>query len=116
MKFTGQRSVINRHDILQAEAGALLSAWWDRYRDDLPMLKGRYKQVKEIGQRSLNAAKNLRAIPPLSATQSQQLSTASLVSQARPADVLLNKSRVGRNDPCPCGSGAKFKRCCGRHG
>lgn len=22
--------------------------------------------------------------------------------------------RVGRNDPCPCGSGKKFKRCCGR--
>ena len=22
----------------------------------------------------------------------------------------------GRNDPCPCGSGAKFKRCCGRVG
>jgi uncharacterized protein YecA (UPF0149 family) len=24
--------------------------------------------------------------------------------------------RVGRNDPCPCGSGKKFKRCCGRRG
>ena len=22
--------------------------------------------------------------------------------------------RVGRNDPCPCGSGRKYKRCCGR--
>ena len=22
-------------------------------------------------------------------------------------------TRVGRNDPCPCGSGKKFKRCCG---
>ncbi|MFQ6038308.1 MAG: anaerobic sulfatase maturase [Candidatus Aminicenantales bacterium] len=22
--------------------------------------------------------------------------------------------RVGRNDPCPCGSGLKFKKCCGR--
>lgn len=22
--------------------------------------------------------------------------------------------RVGRNDPCPCGSGKKFKQCCGR--
>jgi hypothetical protein len=22
--------------------------------------------------------------------------------------------RVGRNDPCPCGSGKKFKKCCGR--
>ena len=22
--------------------------------------------------------------------------------------------RVGRNDPCPCGSGKKHKKCCGR--
>jgi uncharacterized protein YecA (UPF0149 family) len=21
--------------------------------------------------------------------------------------------KVGRNDPCPCGSGKKFKKCCG---
>lgn len=24
--------------------------------------------------------------------------------------------KVGRNDPCPCGSGQKFKHCCGRGG
>ena len=24
------------------------------------------------------------------------------------------KPKVGRNDPCPCGSGKKYKRCCGR--
>jgi uncharacterized protein len=24
-------------------------------------------------------------------------------------------SNVGRNDPCPCGSGKKFKKCCGRN-
>jgi preprotein translocase subunit SecA len=23
--------------------------------------------------------------------------------------------KVGRNDPCPCGSGKKFKNCCGRN-
>ena len=22
--------------------------------------------------------------------------------------------KTGRNDPCPCGSGKKYKRCCGR--
>jgi preprotein translocase subunit SecA len=22
--------------------------------------------------------------------------------------------KVGRNEPCPCGSGKKFKACCGR--
>ncbi|NLY53584.1 MAG: preprotein translocase subunit SecA [Firmicutes bacterium] len=25
-----------------------------------------------------------------------------------------SEQRVGRNDPCPCGSGKKYKRCCGR--
>src|SRR5918992_2836045 len=24
----------------------------------------------------------------------------------------MSTERVGRNDPCPCGSGKKFKRCC----
>ena len=25
-----------------------------------------------------------------------------------------SQGKVGRNDPCPCGSGKKYKRCCGR--
>ncbi|MBR2616040.1 MAG: SEC-C domain-containing protein, partial [Clostridia bacterium] len=25
----------------------------------------------------------------------------------------VNKSTVGPNDPCPCGSGKKYKKCCG---
>jgi len=27
---------------------------------------------------------------------------------------VINKDRVGRNDPCPCGSGKKYKKCCGK--
>jgi HEAT repeat protein len=30
-----------------------------------------------------------------------------------PAPVVNGKSKVGRNDPCPCGSGKKYKMCCG---
>ena len=26
----------------------------------------------------------------------------------------INENRVGRNDPCPCGSGKKYKKCCGK--
>ncbi|MBO1679007.1 preprotein translocase subunit SecA [Bittarella massiliensis (ex Durand et al. 2017)] len=26
----------------------------------------------------------------------------------------VRKKKVGRNDPCPCGSGKKYKKCCGR--
>jgi hypothetical protein len=25
-----------------------------------------------------------------------------------------NRPKLGRNDPCPCGSGKKFKKCCGK--
>jgi len=27
---------------------------------------------------------------------------------------LHNKNEIGRNDPCPCGSGKKYKNCCGK--
>ncbi|MCL6086985.1 MAG: preprotein translocase subunit SecA [Actinobacteria bacterium] len=27
---------------------------------------------------------------------------------------VVNKEKVGRNDPCPCGSGKKYKKCCGK--
>lgn len=27
--------------------------------------------------------------------------------------VVREEPKIGRNDPCPCGSGKKFKRCCG---
>jgi SWIM/SEC-C metal-binding protein len=36
-------------------------------------------------------------------------------------EILLNwpepkesEKKVGRNDPCPCGSGKKYKKCCGK--
>jgi len=29
-------------------------------------------------------------------------------------DIPIDKKRVGRNEPCPCGSNKKFKKCCGR--
>ncbi|WP_011417480.1 preprotein translocase subunit SecA [Syntrophus aciditrophicus] len=32
---------------------------------------------------------------------------------AAPATVRRKNEKVGRNDPCPCGSGKKYKKCCG---
>jgi hypothetical protein len=31
-----------------------------------------------------------------------------------PAPIVNEQPKVGRNDPCPCGSGKKYKKCCGR--
>jgi preprotein translocase subunit SecA len=32
----------------------------------------------------------------------------------RKASAKRNPDKVGRNAPCPCGSGKKFKKCCGK--
>lgn len=34
--------------------------------------------------------------------------------RARPATPFDRRPPVGRNAPCPCGSGSKFKKCCGK--
>ncbi len=36
-------------------------------------------------------------------------------AEARPAAAKKPAVKVGRNDPCPCGSGKKYKNCCGRN-
>ena len=43
----------------------------------------------------------------------QGLSADSIMSKLR-ADDKARWAGIGRNDPCPCGSGKKFKKCCGR--
>ena len=33
--------------------------------------------------------------------------------QKRSHTIIRNEAKVGRNDPCPCNSGKKYKKCCG---
>jgi uncharacterized protein len=35
-------------------------------------------------------------------------------ARAKGMAVITEAERIGRNEPCPCGSGKKFKKCCGR--
>jgi SEC-C motif-containing protein len=30
-----------------------------------------------------------------------------------PSTIVRGSPKIGRNDPCPCGSGKKYKKCCG---
>ena len=36
-------------------------------------------------------------------------------TQAQNVTVRRTAPKVGRNDPCPCGSGKKYKQCCGKN-
>lgn len=38
-----------------------------------------------------------------------------LYREAKKANTIVKGKKVGRNDPCPCGSGKKYKFCCGKN-
>ena len=56
----------------------------------------------------------------LNTTENQQNNTLNNKNDNRPGKtskqqtVVREGKKVGRNDPCPCGSGKKYKNCCGR--
>ncbi len=37
-----------------------------------------------------------------------------LYKKEKSSHTIVKAPKVGRNDPCPCGSGKKYKKCCGR--
>ncbi|MDP3013211.1 MAG: SEC-C metal-binding domain-containing protein, partial [Candidatus Subteraquimicrobiales bacterium] len=37
-----------------------------------------------------------------------------VVETSRPSQSQKKAKKVGRNEPCPCGSGLKYKKCCGK--
>ena len=38
-----------------------------------------------------------------------------LYLEAKKMNTIVKPKKVGRNDPCPCGSGKKYKHCCGKN-
>lgn len=76
----------------------------ERVRADVPALCGEFladleRRGRLGGGRALGAF--VRALKP-----AWLASTGKAVPYARPG------TPVGRNDPCPCGSGQKYKKCC----
>ena len=37
-----------------------------------------------------------------------------LYLEQKKSGTIVKGAKIGRNDPCPCGSGKKYKQCCGR--
>jgi len=51
---------------------------------------------------------------PVQPAGSAAVSRVTMPARAKENTPLRKQFKVGRNDPCPCGSGKKFKHCCGR--
>jgi preprotein translocase subunit SecA len=59
------------------------------------------------------AAEEARRRQLARALQERHAASAAEPAQAQPSTVTREAPKVGRNAPCPCGSGRKYKQCCG---
>jgi hypothetical protein len=95
----------------------LLAAWRRRCGDQLVVYRQRYQQIKTIGSRSFPAGEKSPPKRALRTDRAQPSPSKPRKTEPLPVPVSAQseRPRIGRNDPCPCGSGLKFKRCCARH-
>ncbi len=77
----------------------------------------RVEQLDEgfIGSTWKEAEAKHEAAPSASQiAQQQQAAIDGTQVDLKPEPIRNRQERVGRNDPCPCGSGKKYKHCCGK--
>ncbi|MBQ1198155.1 MAG: preprotein translocase subunit SecA [Spirochaetaceae bacterium] len=77
---------------------------------------GEEANQRRVGsQRQMNAQHNtFGAFDGNSAMARAASSPMASKSRGENVTVVRTSPKVGRNDPCPCGSGKKYKQCCGR--
>lgn len=92
--FTGPVARLNLPATARGEAPDLCAAFLARLEED-----GRLADGRALGA-------YVRALRP----------SFSEVATGKPRPITRPGSRIGRNDPCPCGSGKKYKKCCMERG
>ncbi|MFB6367805.1 SEC-C metal-binding domain-containing protein [Paenibacillus elgii] len=70
--------------------------------DDLYMELGKHQEAAEVRQDILDQMKAKNASRP------------KVTLSPRIKAIPVTSVKIGRNDPCTCGSGQKYKKCCGR--
>ncbi len=69
----------------------------------------RVQVVKETGAGGVRPALARRPVM-------RPVQPGSAPAPAAPGRPIVNTGKIGRNEPCPCGSGKKYKQCCGKPG
>jgi preprotein translocase subunit SecA len=71
-----------------------------------------FQQPQGYGVGQSDAAQEVRA--ERAAMANEDAPSQPDVREEKTAPIINEAPKVGRNDPCPCGSGKKYKQCCGK--
>ena len=103
--------------IYKLESYNLFAAMLEKVnRDTLAVLNKAYIPVRENNPESLQQDRQQKAKVDVNKLQASRMAAAAAAGQgdkSKPAPIKVEK-KVGRNEPCPCGSGKKYKNCHGK--
>jgi yecA family protein len=108
------RAQVNKDCATVTTAAYLLVAGASGDETDRLSRRNRTRFFRVLPRLLLNAYRGWRGLLPIkpSPVALAQESTASLSTYGQTPIRVSRK--IGRNEPCPCGSGKKYKRCCGK--
>ncbi len=103
--------------IYKLESYELFSAMLEKVNREVLSIVGKgYIPVRENQEERVKQRQQSKAkvdVNRLHASRMQAAAAAGQGDKSKPAPVHVEK-KVGRNDPCPCGSGKKYKQCHGK--
>lgn len=117
LSLNGKWRIRHCYECTEAEAKAILGAWRRDEPEHLANFRWRYDKVKEIARRSFRRRGRLSEDdvqsfgPPMNLPLELPGEEPDDEEAGQPP---AGAVRAGRNEPCPCGSGKKYKKCCGR--
>ena len=86
-------------------------------RESLAILNKSYIPTRENNPQSMQQERRQQPKVDVNKLQASRMAAAAAAGQgekSKPAPIKVEK-KVGRNDPCPCGSGKKYKHCHGKN-
>ncbi len=99
----GQKDPLQEY---KREGFDMFMAMFQRFKEESLSLLLRIRPMREEEIEKLEESKRRK--------QEKQLNYRRGEGDDKPTTVRREGKKVGRNDPCPCGSGKKYKKCCGR--
>ena len=95
---------------LSPEAQAQRKIMAERMQQKMNAQHSEAQSISQVQQRNAQTAMSGE-----SARRQAQNSVMQTRTQSSTVTIRRSSPKVGRNDPCPCGSGKKYKQCCGRN-
>ena len=73
------------------------------------------EEVRQAAPERVQQRPNYREEKMSAESQAQSEAAGKDTREQQRTEPVVNENKIGRNDPCPCGSGKKYKNCCGKN-